>query len=407
MQKRTGRENGGEEGASEGKVSEPASGGERVEIVDVLRGGAILGMLVANLEYFRTPEAWGGYGGTPSASTQAYLFLEAFLADGKFVTALSFLFGLGLAMQVRRSRDPGRAGTAFFIRRLLALAAIGATHALLVWSGDILLFYAALGVPFLLFVRLRPRVLVACACAILGVWPLAGLTLAVISFGGPEPASPSLALDGIARSAEAAYTSGSFREMTGQRVREYLANLPPALLTSFPQIFSMMLLGAATANAGWVGGGSFGGRARRAAVLGLAVGVPLNFFYALPAGAGNGWYYLKLTAWLFGAPIMALGWMGLVVFLQERFGLTSGRLAAVGRMALTNYLSQSLILTTVFYWFGFYGNSPIEFAVGLMIGVWVLQILWSRPYLSRFGYGPVEWLWRRLSYGRLRNGSPR
>lgn len=403
MQKRTGRENGGEEGAS----LEPVSGGERVEIVDVLRGIAILGMLVANLEYFRTPEVWGGYEGALSASTRSFLFLDASLADGKFVTALSFLFGLGLAMQVRRSRDSGRVGAAFFLRRLLALAAIGASHALLVWSGDILLFYAALGVPFLLFVGRRPRVLVATACAILGVWTLAGLTLAVVSFGGTEPATPSLALDGLARSAEAAYTSGSFLEMTGQRVREYLANLPPALLTSFPQIFSMMLLGAATANAGWVGGGALGGRARRTAVLGLAIGVPLNLFYALPAGAGDGWYYLKLTAWLFGAPIMALGWMGLVAALQERFGFTSGRLAAVGRMALTNYLSQSLIMTTVFYRLGLYGSAPIEFAVGLMIGVWILQILWSRPYLSRFGYGPVEWLWRRLSYGRSRGKSPR
>lgn len=375
-------------------------GGERVEIMDVLRGIAILAMLVANLEYFRTPEVWGSYEATLSAAERLYLFLDDFLAQGKFITALSFLFGLGLALQISRAREAGRVSSAFFLRRLFVLAGIGAAHALLIWSGDILLLYAALGFPFLLFVERRPKTLVAFSCAVLGLWMLVGLALALASLGGPDSATPPSAPESLALSAEAAYTSGSFPEMTAQRAHEYLANLPPVLLASGPQVFSMMLLGAAVANAGWVGGGaSLGGRARRAALLGLAVGVPLNLFYALPVGSGDVWYYLKFTAWLAGAPIMALGWMGLVAALHARFGLTSDRLAAVGRMALTNYLAQSVIMTTVFYWFGLYGNASITFAVGLMIGVWLLEILWSKPWLSRFRYGPVEWLWRRLSYG--------
>lgn len=148
--------------------------------------------------------------------------------------------------------------------------------------------------------------------------------------------------------------------------------------------------------AGWGARASAG----RVALFGLAVGVPLNFFYALPVGDGEAWYYLKFTAWLAGAPIMALGWMGLAAMLHERFGLASGRLAAVGRMALTNYLAQSVIMTTVFYWFGLYASASVGFAVMLMAGAWLAQVIWSKAWISRFGHGPVEWLWRRLSYGK-------
>jgi uncharacterized protein len=374
-----------------------------VVVLDALRGIAILGILAANLEYFRTPEVWSGYEGAPSAFERAFSLLVSLLAQGKFITALSFLFGLGFTLQYRRARRAGRPGRVFLLKRILVLALFGLAHALLIWSGDILLFYALLGLPLLFFVGRRPRTLVLWACAILGVTGALGLALAAASLDGSSPVTLPFPPASLAESAEVAFTSGSVAEMTEQRAREYLGTLPLAFLVSGPQVFSMMLLGAAVANAGWLGdAASLARRARLAALLGLAVGVPLNLYYALPNEPGDALYFLNLTSWVVGAPIMALGWMGLVAALHARYGGRGfGRLAAVGRMALTNYLAQSVIMTTFFYWLGFYGRTSVEFAVGLMVGVWVLELLWSGPWLSRFRYGPVEWLWRRLSYGSV------
>jgi len=387
----------------EGRAFGPVGGG-RVEVLDVLRGIAILGILAANLESFRTPEVWNGYEEAFSAPERAYFFLVDFLASGKFITALSFLFGLGFALQFRRAREAGRPGRPFLLRRILALGLFGLLHALFVWSGDILLFYAFFGLLLLLFVGLRPALLVASSCGLLGLFGLLGLLLAYASAAnGASPVTLPYPPVGLGASAEAAFASGSFAEMTAQRAREYLGVLPIALLLSGPQVFSMMLLGAAVAGAGWLRDGVERGRwAGRAALFGLAVGVPLNLVYALPLGSGDAPYLLGLTAWLVGAPIMALGWMGLVAWLHGRSPgePAFGRLAAVGRMALTNYLVQSLIMTTFFYWLGFYGRTSVGTALVLMAGVWALELLWSRPWLSRFSYGPFEWLWRRLSYGR-------
>jgi uncharacterized protein len=367
----------------------PTGERERVAVVDALRGIAVLGILAANLEYFRTPEVWGGYEGTRSTLEAAYFFLVAFLTEGKFITALSLLFGFGLAAQLHRARRAGRPARRFLLRRLLVLALFGAAHALLVWSGDVLLFYAALGLPLLLFLGLRPGALVFGACAVI----LVGLVLVVLSY---LPGSLATELGGrqanLAPGAQGAFASGSLAEMTVQRAREYATTLPLALIVSAPQVFAMMLLGAAAANSASFESG-LGRRARRVALLGLAAGLPLNLLYALYFELGVGvrgetWYYLlSLAAWFVGAPILALGWMGL---------------AAVGRMALTNYLAQSLIMTTFFYWLGFYGRTGVAVALLLMLGVWALELLWSRPWLSRFRYGPFEWLWRRLSYGRPR-----
>jgi uncharacterized protein len=385
---------------------------ERAAVLDVLRGIAILGILAANVESFRTPEVWDGYG-VLSAFDRAYLFVVYFLASGKFITALSFLFGLGLALQFRRAREASRFAWGFLARRLVVLALFGLAHALLVWSGDVLLFYAILSVPLLLFVHRRPATLVVWAFLVLGAFALFGLIVALNTFlTGDTVALPSTP-PGLGETAQAAYTSGSYPAMVVQRAREYFSTLIPGLYFSGPQVFAMMLLGAAAANAGWVGDPEgLGRRARRVALVGLLAGIPLNLFYALTfvygVGPGEPWYFgLARAAWLVGAPIMALGWMGLVALLYVRSkkgseGAGGGfrELAAVGKMALTNYLVQSILMTAFFYGLGFYGRTAVGPALALMAVVWMIELTWSRPLLSRFRHGPAEWLWRRLSYGR-------
>ena len=402
------------------RTPSPVGESERFEILDVLRGVAILGILSANLEFFRASDILDGY---PWGYEQdlgifgrVYLVAVEFLASGKFITALAFLLGLGLALQYRRGISSGRPAWSvrgFLFKRLAVLALFGAAHALLVWSGDVLLFYATLALPFsLLFVHRRPKTLVIWAVCILGALTLLGLTLATVDLvsspradASVSPAATPAFHSELARSAEEAYGEGSYLDQVRQRGREYTTNLALTYLGYGTQILAMLMLGAAVTNAGWVGEREgLRRRARRAAIFGLAAGVPLNLAYALSFEFGPGqemWYfYLTETAWYAGAPIMALGWMGLVTLLVLRSFYGFGRLAAVGRMALTNYLAQSIILTGLFYGLGLYGRTSIAFAVGVMVVVWALELLWSPPWLARFRFGPAEWLWRRLTYGR-------
>lgn len=404
------------------RVPSPVRADERFEVLDILRGVAILGILAANLEFFRASDVLDGYPGGYEQDLgifgRVFFVAVEFLASGKFITALAFLLGLGLALQYRKGLSSGRtvqAARRFLLKRLAVLALFGAAHTLLVWSGDVLLFYASLALPFsLLFVHRRPKTLVIWAACILGALTLLGLGITtaslISSLGESTPERPSVAPapafhSELARSAEEAYGEGSYLDQIRQRVREYSTNLALSYLGSGTQVLAMLMLGAAVVNAGWVGDrGGLGRRARRAALFGLTAGVPLNLLYALSFEFGpqeEMWYfYLTETAWYVGAPIMALGWMGLVALLFSRSPAGFVRLSAVGRMALTNYLAQSIILTSLFYGFGLYGRASVGFAVGAMFALWALELFWSRPWLARFRFGPAEWLWRRLTYGR-------
>ena len=223
-------------------------------MLDVLRGVAILGILSANLESFRTPEVFGGYERPFGTFEYAYLFVTDLFGVGKFITALSFLLGLGLALQLARARSRGLPGKGFLLRRLGVLALLGAGHALLIWSGDVLLLYALFGLPLLLFLGRRPRTLALWAVGIYAGFALLGLVLTGSSLWAAEPAGSGGAPDApigpdVGEAASAAYTSGSYPEMVAQRAREYVMFLPLMLIAGV-LVFPMMLLGASCAS--WV-----------------------------------------------------------------------------------------------------------------------------------------------------------
>lgn len=393
---------------------------ERLVVLDVLRGVAILGILIPNLDVFRTPDL-SVFTDSSSAFEQAFQFFSLAFTQGKFITSLAFLLGLGLAMQAARSREKGRSPNRFLARRLGILALFGLAHGLLIWSGDVLLTYAILGFPFLLFLNSRHRTLVRWAVGLLGSFLILALLFAVFTLLVPEPSPGATAEDSsssesfsflfgeesLEASAEEAYTSGSYLQMTLQRARELVLFLPAGLSISGPGVFAMMLLGAAVVKAGWTE--NLDGRRRqiiRAAVLGLTFGIPLNLFFAItvlldPSGTT---YLLPLGggAWLIGAPLLAVGYMASTALLAQRFPetLVIRRLAAVGRMALSNYLAQSIVMTAIFYGLALYGKLELLPSLAILLAVWGAELLWSKPWLSRFSYGPAEWLWHRLTYGR-------
>jgi uncharacterized protein len=389
---------------------EAAGGGmgpvrERVAALDAVRGFAVLGILIVNIELFRGPElllSFSGSGGLTGADAVLSTLISIF-AESKFITSLAFLFGLGVALQGMRAEERGRSPGRLLARRLSVLALFGVAHAVLVWSGDILLTYALIGFFFLLFYRRRPRTMLIWAGVFIGLPLLLTTLLAALTLSAPAEASAPIGfLVDLGRGAEAAYTSGSYPQMVLQRLRELVLFLSVSLLGAGALILCMMLLGGAMARAGWVSGLASHDRAlKRAATVGIALGLPLNAAYAL-LSQDDATATLGLPLFVVGAPLLAIGYMATVALLVRRYprGMVARRLAAVGRLALTNYLTQSVVMTAVFYGFGLYGSVGLGTALLIAVALLILQLILSPIYLRRFDQGPAEWLWRRLTYGR-------
>ena len=392
----------------------PVKRQERVVALDVLRGFAILGILVVNVELFRGPDyllSFAGAGG-PSDADAVLATLVAVFAESKFITTLAFLFGLGFVLQGMRAEARGRSPGRLLARRMAALGLFGVVHAVLIWSGDILLTYALIGFLFLLFYRRRPRTLLVWAGVLISVLFLITALLSALALLGAASGDAGAAQSApqvgffreFAQSAQEAYTSGSYPQMVVQRLKEVAIFLTFVLLAVGPLVLAMMLVGGAVAREGWISDlATHRPEIRRMALVGLSVGLPLNVVYALLSRAqDDAVALLAIPPFVIGAPLLALGYIATGTLLVERFpraGATR-RLAAVGRLALSNYLAQSIVMTAIFYGLGLYGSVGLAPALGIAAALISLQLLLSPVYLRRFEQGPAEWLWRRLTYGR-------
>ncbi len=383
---------------------QPVAPPERIISLDVLRGVALFGILLVNMLVFSYPFQYQGPLSWPSALDRAAEWFIRVFAQASFYTMFSFLFGLGFALQLERASSRGGDAIPTFRRRLVILLVIGLMHALLVWTGDILVAYALTG---LILVAFRNH-----SSPSLARWGLGGVLftflLAWLALAGDE-AMPAAY---VARMVEV-YSSGSYLEVMVFRIEEY-ALLFAGVLLQLPQLLALFFVGL------WAGRRrllerpdySFIRKVMMGTlVIGLAGKVP--YAYDLLTGA----FSPVLSSFFFALSFMVSGpaigffYMGALLLLlrspawQQRLS----PFAAAGRMALTNYLAQSLICTTIFYGYGFglYGRVGPALGVFLTLVIFSLQVLFSRWWLSRYRYGPMEWLWRSLTYGEpqaLREG---
>ncbi|MEN3002475.1 MAG: DUF418 domain-containing protein [Armatimonadota bacterium] len=395
----------------------------RLKAVDALRGVALLGILLVNLIHFKSPVQFGiGFSGQIHSLDGWALRLISWLFEGKFYPIFSFLFGLGFALQIRRLEERGAPFVSIYVRRLVVLALIGVLHAVLLWSGDILLPYALLGFVLLLFRRCQPRTLLLwigmlwlfqflCCSGLTGCITLsARIPEAARGFQQGEQAM----VQEFAQEREyarRAYGEGNYFEAARYRLHEWGMLLLIYLFTS-PNLLIMFLLGlyfgrlrifesVADYRRGLTG----------VALVGLLIGLPLNWFYAqqvlmLAREVKMDTMFLALWLMMVFGPLLSLGYLAAFVLLWERFEGIQRLLqpvAQAGRLALTNYLMQSLVCTLVFYGYGlgYYGKVGLATGVGFALLLYLAQVLFSAFWLSRYQYGPAEWLWRSLTYGRL------
>jgi uncharacterized protein len=313
--------------------------------------------------------------------------------DLKAYALFSLLFGVGLAIQYDHLFAGSR--TALLVRRLAFLMLIGAAHLILIWNGDVLFEYAIAGFVLLPFLFCRLRILSIVGTALLAAF-------LVSSFLPPIASMPSRAwkTQNVAE-ATRIYGSGGFAEVLAFRVHE-LPGFLPLHLSMFPRTVALMFVGAMAWRAGLF---RIGSRASRYLPLLAAIGLLAGGVLAV--SHVNGWLRLGWRAELslerLGTVLLACGYGATIVWATNRTGARQllAWAAPIGRMALTNYLMQSVIFGWLFYGYGLglFGKLGVTAALAIGIGVYILQIVLSAYWLKRYLYGPVEWLWRSAMYG--------
>lgn len=394
----------------------PAAGTERIAALDILRGFALFGILMMNIQAFAmvAPAYTNPVAGGPleGADFTVWLLAELFF-NNKFITLFTLLFGAGIVLMNGRADAGGVDGLALHRRRMLGLGAIGLAHAYLIWFGDILFVYALCG---LLAVYARnwpvPRLLKV-ALALYAVPMLTGTLITLAMLLLPPAELEALRHDVWAPGPAAivaeieAYRGGWLAQMSA-RVPEAFGLHAFVLPTeTFWSTMALMLAGMAAFRSGLLTGRWTDAAYGRLALAGGAIGLLLTGL-GVWLNLRAGWqmefslYFGRMfNHW--GAPAMAVGWLALVLLAARRWsGAVSALFAPVGRMALSNYLLQSLICTWVFYGhgLGLFETLDRSAQLGVVALIWLIMPVWSRVWLARFRYGPAEWLWRSISYGR-------
>jgi uncharacterized protein len=398
---------------------------DRILTLDVIRGVAVMGIFSVNVigfamieaAYFN-PAAYGGHTGANLALWTANMVL----IDGKMRTLFSMLFGASMLLVIERAEAAGRSGWWTHFRRMVVLLGFGLVHYYFIWFGDILTLYAVSGLIAFLCRRMAVEKLIALGAALLaanmvlfGLF-LHGQYLADIAAHAPGASAKAIrawneGLGSLYPSAaeiakDKALHLGSYADYVGHNLAQWTSvfanNLP-----FMTDTVGLMLLGMAGFKSEFLTGEWPDSSYRRLAIPALAAGAIagiatvaydiLSGFY--PVGMMSA-FVVAETPFI---TIMAAGYAALIVLVSRRNGPLTQRIAAAGRCAFTNYLGTSIVASLVFYgWgLGLYGSVARWQAWLLAPAVWAVMLLWSKPWLERFHYGPFEWAWRSLSRWKL------
>lgn len=391
-------------------VSEP----QRIVSLDVLRGFALLGILVINIQSFSmifsaymNPTAYGDLTG---ANYWVWL-LSHVLTDQKFMTIFSMLFGAGIVLLSSRVEARGQSATGVHYQRMFWLIVFGLLHAYLLWWGDILFLYGICGLVVYLFRKLSPRKLL-----VLGLLTIAVSSALFLFFGWSMQFWPPEALEELTqdwqptleRTAEevAIYQGGWLEQMNHRVPKSFEFETFVLLIWGFWRAGGLMLVGMGLYKVGVFTLKRSAGFYAALIMGALLVGIP-TVSYGVHRNFTVGWdvHSSFFFGWQFnywGSLIVSMGWIGLVMLVCQYPPLArlTRPFAAVGQMAFTNYILQTVICTTIFYGhgFGLFGQVERTGQIAIVAAVWVFQLLVSPIWLRYFLFGPLEWLWRSLTY---------
>ena len=378
----------------------------RIADVDALRGFALLGILQVNIMAFSSVM----YGIPSSGAEQSFGFSDlvhlfiSTIFEMKFYLLFSFLFGYSVTLQMQSAVRAGEAFVPRFLRRQVGLWVIGLLHAVLLFHGDILSTYALLGVLLLLWRNSPDRALVKSAIWLIGITAVLWASLGVLLWNYPEQPDTAQLLS-EAQLAYTAYT-GSFSSVIMQHINELKVMWLILLLIQAPCALAMFLLGFLAGKHQFLAQpDQYRPYLKPAITAGLFIGLPASFITALTAllAAGTHWEMLGLALSLATAPLLTFGIIAIMLkfFSTERGLFWRDALAPAGRMALSNYLLQSLICGFIFYGYGLGLIDQTSAFINVLIGlaIFAFQLVFSRWWMKHYYYGPLEWLLRALTIG--------
>ncbi|MCY7270676.1 MAG: DUF418 domain-containing protein [Sphingomonas bacterium] len=407
---------------------------DRIATLDIVRGVAVMGILVMNIAGFAmpypayaNPAAYGGDSGLDFAS---WLF-NFLIFDGKMRGLFSILFGASTLLVIerataaRRATVADRTGASAHYARMVVLLGFGLAHFYFIWFGDVLALYALCGMLLYFFRNKSPRALVR--------WAVAFLSLSIIYFGligltGALAGNPGLApgaaanLEESRRTIDVEFGASSPKipadlalyrsdyativdsRLNGRRYEPFLSLFGLGFET-----LGLMFLGMAMFKSGFLTGAWDQPRYRRWAIRCAEIALPpLAFLAWWQASADFDSVRVFLAFLALSVPfdvLLAVGWAAAIIWWVKSGALPAlkARVAAAGQMAFTNYLATSLIMTSIFYGYGLnlFGDVSRAGLWLFVLGMWALILAWSKPWLDRFAYGPLEWLWRSLSRLKL------
>ena len=390
-----------------GSALTPTAEKERYEFLDVVRGFALVGIVLANMVslslYLNLPGS--AKASMSTAATDRVLdFLELVFIEGKFYTIFSVLFGVGFSILLTRAESRSLGFRRFFLRRMFFLFVIGLLHAILFWHNDILEAYALCGALLLPFARARNRTILTCSAIALIAPVVLKLTGAVPRGFATAPRDLLFARFGFTAGEKVdIWTEGSFAEIVVVNAGSWFGQVDYLVASGMIfRIYGCFLLGL------YIGRNDihrnlhrYGVAMRRVALTGIGAGIPLNVIYARTFESES-WLHMWVAT--VGIIPLSAGYVSLLALRSLRLDSTIlvRTFAPVGRMALTNYVGQSIACMFIFRGVGWGLGGSVGPTLYLPIGlaVYLFQLALSRAWLVRFQFGPLEWLWRMLTYGR-------
>ncbi|MET9245043.1 DUF418 domain-containing protein [Nonomuraea sp. NPDC003709] len=372
--------------------------------MDALRGFALLGILVVNIAFLASGYRMAGMAEPAFQSPLDWTvrFTVTLLVENKFYLLFSFLFGYSFTLQVDSAARQGRPFGPMFLRRLAGLLLIGLAHAVLLFPGDILTTYAAVGLALLIFRKLRPKAAVVLAVMLTAMLALGFVLLALLATFGLDMGGTVADSAAEATKADTALAASAL-QIISEHLRKLSLIIVFRVLFQGPAVLAACLIGLAVGKLGVMRDlSAHTGTLRKLQWTGFTVGLAGAFIYTTSAWHGTMHKFWGEAVDLVTAPLLAAAYAATFLRLLPYMPRIARALAAPGRMALSNYLAQSLICSLIFTGYGLAlvdrVSPPLEVLIAL--GVFVCQVFYSHWWLKRHRYGPVEWLLRFLTYWR-------
>ncbi|WP_246231598.1 DUF418 domain-containing protein [Sporosarcina jiandibaonis] len=380
----------------------PTNVENRIEALDITRGFALLGIFIANMLLFHTPYLHvDPYSWFTSGDAATFKWIDVFV-QGSFYPIFALLFGYGINMQYEKSIQRNTPFVPVMARRLGILLGIGLLHGLFIWSGDVLFPYAVMGFLLLIFVRIPAKWLALFAGALYMI-PAAFMYFVaklLMKANSNLLMSDYADLDLIERSIEV-FGSGSFGDIFTLRFFEWLVIGLGGTFMGFFIVLPIIMFGAALSK--WKvieRAKEFKIRLAILALLSLAAGIWIKLLPHLKKPALD----LIQIQDTIGNIILAAGYVSLLLLFCTfpLFRDVFRPIGKAGRMSLTTYITQSIVATLIFYSYGFglYGRVDLAAGTWIAVGLFVVQVIFAELWLSKFRMGPLEWLWRKGTYGR-------